>query len=170
MDLPAIVLAGAPPAAAARYAARGYAVRVAESGLESVRAELAAFASAGIDRVAVAGYGAGGCSAFLAVTRLGAVAGVGFHPFGIGAHLREAALVRVPLSLHFGDADERVPLEEVRAIKGALEGFATTEIYRYPGAGGDFALDGSPGYEAAAAALAEQRALAFLARALAEVV
>jgi dienelactone hydrolase len=163
MELPGIVLAGAAPAAVARYAARGFAVRVAAEGLESVRAALGGYAVAGIERVAVVGYGAGGCSAFLAVTRLGAAAAVAFHPLGIGAYLREAALVRAPLSLHLGDADERVPLEEVRAIKGALEGFATTEIYRYAGAGQGFALDGSPGYDATAAALAEQRACAFLA-------
>jgi carboxymethylenebutenolidase len=163
MNPPAIVLAGAPDAAAARFTAHGYTVRSAGAGAESVREALDAFVAAGALRVAVVGYGAGGCSAFLAVTRMGAAAGVGFHPAGIGAHLREAALVRAPLSLHFGDADDSVPLAEVSAIKGALEGFATTEIYRYPGAGAGFALDGSAGYEPVAASLAERRALAFLA-------
>jgi carboxymethylenebutenolidase len=162
MIVPGIVLIGAPRAAADRFARCGYPVLAAEPGIDAVRAAIAALGPACGERVAVAGYGAGGCSAYLAVTRLGAVAGIGFHPVGIGAHLSEASLVRVPLSLHFGDADERVPLAEVRAIKGALEGFATTEIYRYPGAAQGFASEDDPGYEPAAAALAERRALAFL--------
>ena len=61
------------------------------------------------------------------------------------------------MSLHFGDADERVPFEEVRAIKGALEGFGTTEIYRYPGVGHGFALPGDPGYDESAARDAQRR-------------
>ena len=70
-----------------------------------------------------------------------------FYGSGIGRHLSEAARAVKPLSLHFGDADEDVPFDEVRAIKGALEGFGTTEIYRYPGVGSDFALSGHAGYD-----------------------
>jgi dienelactone hydrolase len=163
MTAAGIVLICAPRSAAERFAQRGYPVLAADPGDDAVRAAIAALGPACGGRIAVVGYGAGGCSAYLAVTRLGAAAGIGFHPIGIGAHLREAGLVRAPLSLHFGDADARVPLAEVRAIKGALEGFATTEIYRYPALAQGFALEGDPAYDPAAAALAERRALAFLA-------
>lgn len=162
MELPGIVLIGAAPAAAERFAERGHAVRDAAGEDDAVRAALAALAPKCGGRVAVVGYGAGGCSAFRAVTRLGAAAGIAFHPIGIGALLGEAGLVRAPLSLHFGDADATVPPAEVRAVKGALEGFATTEIYRYPAVGQGFALESSPGYEPVAASLAERRAFAFL--------
>lgn len=153
------------------YAGRGYDVLIAqiddvadvERGLESVRSAMQTLAGrATTGKIAVVGYGAGGRYAYLAVTRLGADAGAAFHGTGIGAHLDEAARARQPLTLHFGDADARVPFEEVRAIKGALEGFATTEIYRYPGAGHGFALRGDPGFDEVSAAQAERRVFAIL--------
>jgi dienelactone hydrolase len=169
----AIVLVGVPDGVPVRerYAARGYDVLATTvradadptPGLAAVRAaidELRSRADAG--KVAVVGYGFGGRYAFLAVTRLGAEAAAAFAASGIGQHLDEAARAAKPLSLHFGDADPLVPLDEVRAVKGALEGFPTTEIYRYPGAGSDFARPGAPGYHAASAAEAERRVVTFL--------
>ncbi len=174
---PGVVLVGIPPGARAtieRFTARAYNVRVAgvhpdvdvERGLETVRSAMDALAArAGPARkVAVVGYGFGGCYAFLAVTRLGADAAAVFHGTGIGGHLDEAARVKKPLTFHFGDADDLVPFDEVRAIKGALEGFGTTEIYRYPGAKHGFALIGEPGYDEAAALQAEGRVFAVLDR------
>jgi carboxymethylenebutenolidase len=174
---PGVVLVGVPAdehALMERYAARGYIVRSAavtedapvEDGLDAVRAAMDGLATRPDwnGQIAVAGYGHGGRYAFLAVTRLGADAAVAFHGIGIGQHLDEASRVKKPLSFHFADADEFVPFEEVRAIKGALEGFGTTEIYRYPGAHQGFALAGSAGYDEEAAAQAERRAFAVLER------
>ena len=153
------------------FAGRGYDVVAAdidddgevERGLEAVRSAMQTLAGrATTGKIAVVGYGGGGRYAYLAVTRLGADAGAAFYGAGIGEHLDEAARARQPLTLHFGDADERVPFEQVRAIKGALEGFATTEIYRYPSAGHGFALRGDPGFDAASAAQAERRVFAVL--------
>jgi carboxymethylenebutenolidase len=144
---PGIVLVGIAPgeelrATVDRYTARGYSVVVPEivdasdvagtlRAVEAARDALAARAHAnGI--VAVAGYGRGGRYAYLAVTRSAADAGIVFWGIGIGAHLDEASKATLPLSMHFADDDPLVPPAEVRAIKGALEGFATTEIYRYP--------------------------------------
>lgn len=169
-----VVLVGVPAQARGTlemYAQRGYDVLAAdagdganvERGLASVEAAMRTLAErAPGGKIAVVGYGAGGRYAFLAVTRLGADGGAAFHGIGIGAHLAEAANARRPLTLHFGDADERVPFEEVRAIKGALEGFATTEIYRYPGARQGFALRGDASFDADAAAQAERRVFAIL--------
>lgn len=157
-----IVLVGLPPGADATlgvFAARGYEVLAVEPGLENVRTAMAALAGR---KIAVVGYGSGGSEAFLALTRLGADGAAAFFGAGIGAHLSEAARAAKPLSLHFGDADERVPFEEVRAIKGALEGFGTTEIYRYPNVGHGFALRGDPGYDEIAARDAERRVFSFL--------
>lgn len=168
-----VVLAGLPAGARSlreRYAARGYDVLAVEigaaadveRGLQAIRSAMDELAARGAGKIAVVGYGDGGRYAFLAVTRLGADAGAAFYGAGIGAHLDEAARAKLPLSFHFGDDDERVPFAEVRAIKGALEGFATTEIYRYPGVGHGFALDGDPGYDETAALQAERRVFAVL--------
>jgi carboxymethylenebutenolidase len=174
---PGVVLVGVPAeehTTLERYAARGYAVVAAHvgattdvgDGLAAVRAAMDVLATRPEcnGTIAVAGYGYGGRFAFLGVTRLGADAAVAFHAIGIGAHLDEASRVKKPLSFHFGDADECVPFEEVRAIKGALEGFGTTEIYRYPGVQQGFALAGSAGYDAEAAGQAERRVFAILDR------
>jgi carboxymethylenebutenolidase len=154
-----------------RFVARGYDVLAVdvddaagvEAGLTAVARGMQALrerTTAG--KVAVVGYGFGGRYAFLALTRLAADAAAAFHGSGIGAHLAEAPNAKQPLSLHFGDDDAYVPFEEVRAIKGALEGFATTEIYRYPGVGQGFAMREDAGFNEPAALEAERRVFAFL--------
>lgn len=176
-NAPGVVLVGIPPEARAtieRFTDRAYPVSVAgirdemdvERGLEAVRSAMDALAArvGPAAKIAVVGYGFGGRYAFLAMTRLGADGAAAFHGTGIGRHLEEAPLAKKPLTLHFGDADELVPFAEVRAIKGALEGFGTTEIYRYPGAQHGFALVGAPGYDETAALQAERRVFAVLDR------
>lgn len=131
-----------------------------EAGLADLGLALAAMRShpACNGKVAVMGYCFGGRYAYLALTRLGADAAVSFHGVGIEEHLDEATRVRAPLSFHFGDEDPWVPLDAVKRIKGALEGYATAMIYRYPGARHGFAQNGSAAFDAAACELAERRA------------
>ena len=134
-----------------------------EGTLRTIRAAMNALKARDPARkVAVVGYGIGGRYAFLAAARLGADAAAVFHGIGIGDYLSESAGLATPMTFHFGDADEHVPFEEVRKIKGALEGFATTEIYRYPGARQGFALYGDSAYDAACAEAAERRVFAVL--------
>jgi carboxymethylenebutenolidase len=136
------VLVGVSPAERAvigRFAAHGYEVLPADvdastelpDALAAVRAAMNALAPR-VAKIAVVGYGFGGRFAFLAVTRLGADAAGAVAGANIGAHLDESVRVKKPLTFHFADDDDAVPFAEVRAIKGALEGFGTTEIYRYP--------------------------------------
>lgn len=140
---------GPGAAAEARWSARGYTVlrvpgelaRIAD-GLEALRGR------PGIRGAGIAGYEEGGRFAFLAATRLGAHAVAAFRGAGIAGHLDEARLARVPMSLHFADDDARTPLEDVRKIKGALEGIGLIDVYRYVQ------------WDAAAAAQAEERAFA----------
>jgi dienelactone hydrolase len=141
-----VVLVGLPAdplearAIAGRYAAHGYGIAIVElapeddveAGLTLVSAAFQELRAAEHALVAVAGYDDGGRFAFLAVTRLGASGAVAFRGLGIADHLAEARSVKAPLSLHFADDDARIPFTAVRAIKGALEGFGTVEIYRYP--------------------------------------
>ena len=117
--------------------------------LARVKAALDASRLAGAP-VAVVGYGEGGRYAFLAATRLGADGAAAFRGSGISAHLDEARFARVPMSLHFADDDPRVPPADVRAIKGALEGIGTIDVYRYER------------WDAAAEAQAETRAFTML--------
>jgi len=159
-----VVLVGLPiePAAAraiaARYASHGYGIAIVElapaddidAGLALVEAAFAELRGAGHTALAVAGYDDGGRFAFLSVTRLGASGAVAFCGIGIADHLSEAHHVKAPLSLHFADDDPRLPFAGVRAIKGALEGFGTVEIYRYPT------------FDAQARSAAEQRAFSVL--------
>jgi dienelactone hydrolase len=158
---PGVVLVGlgvtAAPVAEARWSARGYAVMRIDvdadlaAGLARVAAAIAALRAAPEPRaVAVAGYGAGGRYAFLAVTRLGADAAAAFRGAGISAHLDEARFARVPMSLHFADDDPGVPPADVRAIKGALEGVGVIDVYRYAH------------WDGAAEAQAEERAFSVL--------
>jgi dienelactone hydrolase len=141
-----VVLVGLPAepaaarAAAGRYAARGYGVAIVElapeddidAGLALIDAARSELLAAGYTAIAVAGYEDGGRFAYLAVTRLAVAGAVAYRGTGIADHLDEARYVKAPLSLHFADDDPRLPLAGLRAVKGALEGFGTVEIYRYP--------------------------------------
>jgi dienelactone hydrolase len=66
--------------------------------------------------------------------------------------------------LHFGEDDRFVPNSEVDAIEAAHRGQPAVEIYRYPGAKHGFMQSESAGYDERAAHLADERALAMLAR------
>jgi carboxymethylenebutenolidase len=135
-----------------------------ERGLDDLRTTIAAVKALPDcnGKVAMMGYCMGGRYAFLGITRLGADAAVSFHGTNIGEHLGEAQLRNPKMSLHFGGDDPLVPAEEIKAIKGALEGFPEVMIYVYPGAKHGFAQIGSRAYDPAAAELAEKRALDFL--------
>ncbi len=113
---------------------------------------------------AVLGFCFGGRYAFLAAARLDVQAAAAFHGTLIGASLGDAPQVHAPLSLHFGADDPIAPMTEVDAIKHALRENSDAEIFVYPGATHNFAVPGVPGYDAAVAALAEQRVFALFDR------
>jgi len=110
--------------------------------------------------VAVLGFCFGGRYAFLAAARLDVQAAGAFHPTLIGASLADAPSVRAPLSLHFGAEDPVAPMSEVDAIEAALREKPGAGVFVYPGATHSFAVPGVPGYDAAVAALAEERVFA----------
>jgi carboxymethylenebutenolidase len=115
-------------------------------------------------RVAVLGFCFGGRYAFLAAARLDVQAAAAFHGTQIGMSLGDAPNVHAPLSLHFGADDPLTPKAELDAIAAALRGRSDAEIFTYPGATHNFAIPGVPGYDAAVAALAEQRVFALFDR------
>ncbi len=115
-------------------------------------------------RVAALGFCFGGRYAFLAAARLDVQAAAAFHGAQIGASLPDAPHVHAPLSLHFGAEDPIAPMSEVGAIEDAIREKPDADIFVYPGATHNFAVPGVPGYDAAVAALAEQRVFALFDR------
>ncbi len=87
-----------------------------------------------------------------------------FHSTQIGASLADAPGIHAPLSLHCGAEDPVAPMSEVEAIEAALREKPDAEVFVYPGTTHNFAVPGVPGYDAAVAELAEQRAFAFFDR------
>ncbi|CAM5197529.1 Carboxymethylenebutenolidase OS=Castellaniella defragrans OX=75697 GN=HNR28_003513 PE=4 SV=1 [Castellaniella defragrans] len=68
---------------------------------------------------------------------------------------------RVPVQLHFGEADQHISQEDVATIRAAQPDLA---IYTYPGAGHAFGREGNSAYHEASAKLAWERTLAFFDR------
>jgi len=121
--------------------------------IEAAAAALPAGAARGI-----IGYCWGGTIAWWGATRSsGFGAAVGYYGGGIAATREETP--HCPVQLHFGAEDKGIPLSGVEQIRQAQP---AVEIHVYPGAGHGFACEDRSSYDAAATALAEERALAFL--------
>jgi carboxymethylenebutenolidase len=72
--------------------------------------------------------------------------------------------LQAPVLGLFGGADDGIPLDTVRAFEAALKGLGKpVTIHVYDGAGHAFANPSGKNYQAAAAADAWQKSLAFLA-------
>lgn len=106
------------------------------------------------------GYCAGGELAFLAATRLGAGAIAAFHGCRIDRHLAEAgSAANARMSLHFGDSDPLVPMDEVVRIRSALGGNPKVGIYIYAGANHGFSFKGRPSYHETAATESQKQSV-----------
>lgn len=106
--------------------------------------------------VGVVGFCWGGSLAWLAATRLGVNAAVGYYGGQIAQHADETP--GCPVLLHFGETDASIPLADTRTIAAAHPDVA---IHLYP-AGHGFNCDRRSAYDADSAALAWKRTLAFL--------
>lgn len=107
--------------------------------------------------VAVVGYCWGGTLAYLASARLSGIAGaVGYYGAGIPAASNEEP--RVPVLLHFGDADHSISVSDVHRFS---EQRPEVELYLYP-AGHGFNCDARPSFNAEASQAAWQRTALFL--------
>ncbi len=113
-------------------------------------------------KVAVFGYCFGGRFAYLAATRLGADGAVSFHGVAIGQHLDEADNLACPFSVHVGDADPVVPLDEIEATKAAIGAMPGVEISVYPGIGHGFTGKGRANYDENADTRSNRAALALI--------
>lgn len=99
-------------------------------------------------KVAVLGYCFGGLFAYLAGTRLGADAVGAYHGTRLHLYTDEAEALRVPTSLHYGDDDPAVPMDQVRQVQAALGAKTNVEIQVYSGGKHNFSMPTKPGYDA----------------------
>ncbi len=113
-------------------------------------------------RVGALGYCLGGRLAFLTTARSDADCSVGYYGVNIDGYLGEAGAISRPLMLHIAGADELCSREVHDSIVDTLAPIDCVTLHEYEGAGHAFALKGGHNYRADAAALANERSLAFL--------
>lgn len=119
-------------------------------------------------KVAALGFCLGGKFAYLMSTDADVAAAVSYYGVGIQAVLGEAANIRAPLLMHMGADDALCSPAAQKQITDALAPLGErVSIHVYPGVGHAFARRGGAPFNAEAAALADERTLAFLARHLA---
>lgn len=111
-------------------------------------------------KVGVIGYCYGGTIAWLAATRLGAAAAVGYYGGRIANYASETPAC--PVMLHFGRRDAHIPAEEVDRVNSA---HPDVKIFWYD-AGHGFNCDARGSYNPTAAKEARERSLEFLKRQL----
>ncbi len=107
-------------------------------------------------KVSVVGYCWGGSLAFLAACRLQHVAKASAYYGGMIYKFKNEKS-RVPVIFHFGEKDHHITLAHVREIEKAQ---APAPVYLYPAEHG-FNCEQRSSYDAASAALAEERTLQF---------
>jgi len=127
--------------------------------LADIQAAIAHAAQAG--KVGILGYCWGGLLAWRAACLLdGLSAAVSYYGGGMTSEAEAARQPKVPVLAHFGEQDHWIPLDSVEAFRRAQPG---AEVHVYPANHG-FNCDHRGAYDAAAAKLARERTLAFLAK------
>jgi carboxymethylenebutenolidase len=110
--------------------------------------------------VGFVGFCMGGKLAYLTATRTDVACAVGYYGMGIENLLDEAANIQGKLVLHFGADDVYCDAAARAKIIPALADVPGAEVYVYEGADHAFARVGGAHFDAAAAALANERTLA----------
>ena len=142
----------------------GFALKTAVDGLpapgvlQDIQAAIDHAASAG--KVGIVGYCWGGLLTWRAACPLhGLAAAVPYYGGGVTAEPDASLAPQVPVLAHFGEQDHWIPLDSVLAFQRRHPG---VEVHVYAANHG-FNCDQRGAYDAAAATLARQRTLAFLA-------
>jgi carboxymethylenebutenolidase len=126
-----------------------------DTALLDVAAARAAVASTG--KVGVIGYCWGGFITWMAAARVrGFACAVPYYGGGMTDAIGEAP--KCPVMAHFGERDAMIPVAGVNALATA---HPSIQVFLYP-ADHAFNCDQRGGYDAASAALARERTLAFL--------
>jgi carboxymethylenebutenolidase len=88
-----------------------------------------------------------------------------FYGGGIVGHLGQAAALRAPLLLFYGEKDPYIPLDQVERTRGELARLGKqAETVVYPGADHGFFCEERASYDAAAAKDSWRRLKTFLAQ------
>jgi carboxymethylenebutenolidase len=107
-------------------------------------------------RVATVGYCWGGQLSWICAASLDVQAAIGYYASRIWEQLERAPAC--PVLLHFGTLDTGIPVAEAQKVQAR---YPQAEVHFYE-AGHGFSCDARAAYDAASAALAWQRTLAFL--------
>ena len=136
-----------------------------DKGVEDIAATLATIrADEGCNgKVGSVGFCLGGLLSFLTATRTDIDAAVCFYGVGIENKVDEAGSLKRPVLLHVAEEDQFVPKAAQATLTEALSGHPLVTLHCYAGRDHAFARKGGEHYDAADAALAEQRTLAFFA-------
>ena len=118
----------------------------------------------GCRTVAAVGHCIGGRLAVLALPATDVAGAVSYYGLGISQMGAALATLSKPAQLHYGLADEHVPLDEIKAVDTAMAGNPNITIHRYAGAGHSFCNPYRPMFDTAAAALVRDRTQEFLQR------
>jgi carboxymethylenebutenolidase len=136
-----------------------------DKGVEDIGATLATIrADEGCNgKVGSVGFCLGGLLSFLTATRSDIDAAVCFYGVGIENKVDEAKSLSRPVMLHVAEEDQFVPKAAQATLTEALSTHPFVTLHSYAGRDHAFARKGGEHYDAADAALAEQRTLAFFA-------
>ena len=132
-----------------------------DKAIDDVRAAAAAIAPAG--KAGVVGYCWGGLVTAVSAIRLGDVFSAASAYYGGGTPTLAGQTPVVPMIMHYGEEDHAIPLADVDTLRAAWPG-VTFHIYA---AGHGFNCDQRGSHDAAAAASALERTLAFFGEHLA---
>jgi carboxymethylenebutenolidase len=134
-----------------------------DKGMEDIKATIDAIrADPGCTgKVGAVGYCLGGKLAFLTAARTDADASVSYYGVGLENLLAEAGAIRNPLMLHIAGEDSFSSKPAQAAVEAGLKDNPHVTINLYPGCDHAFARPGGEHWDAAAAALANQRTSGF---------
>ena len=114
-------------------------------------------------KVALLGYCLGALMVFITAARYDGIdAAVAYHGSDTEKYLGEVDGLRAPLLMHLAEEDEFIPKAAQADIKTALAMKPKTTVYSYPGQNHAFSRHSGSHYNAAAAALANERTSEFL--------
>jgi carboxymethylenebutenolidase len=128
--------------------------------METVRTAVELRESRG--KVALLGFCLGALMVFLTAARYEVDAAVAYHGGDTEKYLAEVDRLQAPLLMHLAEEDEFISTQAQAEIKAALARKANATVYSYPGQRHAFARHNGAHYNAAAAALANERTSAFL--------
>jgi carboxymethylenebutenolidase len=136
----------------------------ARDAMETVRTAVELRESTG--KVALLGYCLGGLIAFITAARYEVDAAVAYHGGETEKYLAEVGGLQAPLLMHLAEEDEFISKAAQAEIKAALAGKSNVTVYSYPAQRHAFSRHNGAHYNAAAAAVANQRTSQFLNQSL----